>query len=45
MTVLSIFVVGLLLGVLRWRYRRLTPGMFTHAIFNLIAVLLFFAIT
>ena len=44
-TVLSIFVVGLLLGVLRWRYRRLTPGMFTHAIFNLIAVLLFFAIT
>jgi membrane protease YdiL (CAAX protease family) len=44
-TVLSIFVMGLILGVVRWRYQRLAPGMFAHATFNLIAVLLFFAIT
>ena len=44
-TVLSIAVIGLMLGVLRWRYQRLTPGMFAHATFNLVAVLLFLAIT
>jgi uncharacterized protein len=44
-TILSIFVMGLILGVLRWRYQRLAPGMLAHATFNLIAVLLFFAIT
>jgi uncharacterized protein len=44
-TVVSIFVVGLLLGILRWRYQRLTPGMFAHATFNALAIILILAIS
>ena len=44
-TIVSIFVVGLMLGILRWRYQRLTPGMFAHATFNALAIALLFAIT
>jgi membrane protease YdiL (CAAX protease family) len=43
-TFLTIGVLGVYLGVLRWRYQRLGPGMVTHAAFNLVAVLLVFAV-
>ena len=38
LTFTMIIPVGLLLGILRWRYERLGPGMFAHAAFNAIAV-------
>jgi membrane protease YdiL (CAAX protease family) len=44
-TVVSIFVIGLMLGVLRWRYGRLGPGMFAHACFNALAIILILALT
>ena len=44
-TVVAIMFAGLLLGVLRWRYGRLGPGMVAHATFNLIALLLAIALT
>jgi CAAX protease family protein len=44
-TVVSIFVIGLMLGVLRWRYGRLGPGMFAHASFNALAIILILALT
>ncbi|HZP27351.1 MAG TPA: CPBP family glutamic-type intramembrane protease [Acidimicrobiia bacterium] len=43
-TVVSIFVVGLMLGVLRWRYQRLGPGMLAHATFNALAIVLILAL-
>jgi len=43
-TFLTIGTLGVYLGVLRWRYQRLGPGMVTHAAFNLVAVLLVFAV-
>ena len=39
-TFTTIALVGLLLGVLRWRYERLGPGIVMHAAFNLVAVVL-----
>jgi hypothetical protein len=36
--------IGLLLGVLRYHYDRLAPGMFAHATFNVIAVAIAIAI-
>lgn len=36
-------VSGLLFGVLRWHTHRLAPGMFAHAAFNLVAVVVTFA--
>jgi membrane protease YdiL (CAAX protease family) len=38
LTFTMIIPVGLLLGILRWRYERLGPGMVAHAVFNAIAV-------
>lgn len=38
LTFATILPVGMLLGILRWRYQRLGPGMVTHAAFNAIAV-------
>jgi hypothetical protein len=43
LTLSLIFPVGFLLGVLRWRYQRLGPGMVTHAAFNAVAVAVTFA--
>jgi hypothetical protein len=43
-TFLTIGALGIYLGVLRWRYQRLGPGMVAHATFNLVAVLLVFAV-
>jgi membrane protease YdiL (CAAX protease family) len=37
-TLAAIGTIGLLLGVLRYHYDRLAPGMFAHATFNVIAV-------
>ena len=36
-------VSGLLFGVLRWHTHHLAPGMFAHAAFNLVAVVITFA--
>jgi membrane protease YdiL (CAAX protease family) len=36
---LGIATVGLILGLLACRYRRLGPGMWTHAFFNAMSVL------
>ena len=44
-TVVSIFTVGLMLGILRWRYQRLTPGMFAHATFNALAIILILSLS
>jgi uncharacterized protein len=38
LTFAMIMAVGLLLGILRWRYQRLGPGMVAHAVFNAMAV-------
>ncbi|HXY91053.1 MAG TPA: CPBP family intramembrane glutamic endopeptidase, partial [Acidimicrobiia bacterium] len=38
LTFAMIMPTGFLLGVLRWRYERLGPGMLTHAFFNAMAV-------
>lgn len=43
-TFLTIGTLGVYLGVLRWRYQRLGPGMVAHAAFNLVAVVLVFAV-
>jgi membrane protease YdiL (CAAX protease family) len=43
-TVWVIGAVGLLLGVLRWRYRRLAPGIVAHGVFNALALALVFAL-
>jgi hypothetical protein len=43
-TFLSIGTFGVYLGVLRWRYDRLGPGMVAHAAFNLVAVVLVLAV-
>jgi membrane protease YdiL (CAAX protease family) len=43
LTVAMIFPVGLLFGILRWRYERLGPGMVAHAAFNAVAVAVMFA--
>ncbi len=44
-TIVTIFAVGVFFGVLRWRFRRLGPGMVAHGVFNLIAVAIVYAIT
>jgi len=44
-TFVTIGTLGVYLGVLRWRYQRLGPGMVAHALFNLVAVLLVFAVS
>jgi membrane protease YdiL (CAAX protease family) len=38
MTLIAIGTIGLLLGILRYHYDRLAPGMFAHATFNVVAV-------
>jgi membrane protease YdiL (CAAX protease family) len=43
LTVAMIFPVGLLFGILRWRYERLGPVMVAHAAFNAVAVAVMFA--
>jgi membrane protease YdiL (CAAX protease family) len=43
LTVAMILPVGFLLGVLRWRYERLGPGIVAHAAFNAVAVAVTFA--
>ena len=42
-TFTSIAAVGLVLGVLRWHYERLGPGMVAHALFNAVVVVVIFA--
>jgi membrane protease YdiL (CAAX protease family) len=44
-TIVSIFVIGVMLGILRWRYQRLAPGMLAHATFNALAIILILAIS
>jgi CAAX protease family protein len=44
LTFTMIIPVGLLLGILRWRYQRLGPGMVAHAVFNAIAVAITLAV-
>jgi len=44
LTFATIIPVGLVLGILRWRYNRLGPGMVTHAVFNAIAVAITLAV-
>jgi membrane protease YdiL (CAAX protease family) len=44
LTFTMIIPVGLLLGILRWRYERLGPGMVAHAVFNAIAVAITLAV-
>ena len=34
----QIAVAGFFLGVLRWRYERLGPGMIAHGLFNVLAI-------
>jgi uncharacterized protein len=44
-TFVTIAAVGVLLGVVRWHYQRLGPGMVAHAAFNTVAVILVLALT
>ena len=44
-TFVTITAFGVYLGVLRWRYDRLAPGMVAHAAFNLVAVVLVLSLT
>lgn len=44
LTLATTSFVGVYLGGLRWRYRRLGPSMVSHAVYNLTAVALVFAI-
>ena len=44
LTFTTIIPVGLVLGILRWRYERLGPGMVAHAVFNGIAVAIMLAV-
>jgi membrane protease YdiL (CAAX protease family) len=44
-TFVTIGSFGVYLGVLRWRYERLAPGMVAHAAFNLVAVALVLSLT
>jgi membrane protease YdiL (CAAX protease family) len=44
-TFIAIASTGILLGVLRWHYQRLGPGMVAHAAFNAVAVILVLALT
>jgi membrane protease YdiL (CAAX protease family) len=39
----QIAVAGFFLGVLRWRYERLGPGMIAHGLFNVLAMLVLLA--
>lgn len=43
-TMLTIGSMGVLLGVLRWHFQRLGPGIVAHAVFNLIAVGVIYAL-
>jgi membrane protease YdiL (CAAX protease family) len=43
LTLVTIFFFGLVLGILRWRYERLAPGMVAHAVFNVIAVIVIYS--
>jgi membrane protease YdiL (CAAX protease family) len=43
-TFVVVAIAGLVLGVLRWHTHRLGPGMFAHAAFNLVAVVLTFLV-
>ena len=44
LTFATIIPVGFVLGILRWRYNRLGPGMVAHAAFNAIAVAITLAV-
>ncbi len=44
-TMLSIGATGVFLGVLRWHFQRLGQGIVAHAVFNLIAVGVVYALT
>src|SRR5262249_48249847 len=44
LTFTTIIPVGFVLGILRWRYERLGPGMVAHAVFNGIAVAIMLAV-
>jgi uncharacterized protein len=39
----QIAVAGLFLGVLKWRYERLGPGMVAHGLFNALAIVVLLA--
>ncbi len=45
LTVLTIGVAGLVLGVLRWRYQRIGPSIVAHGVFNAIALIVLFSLT
>jgi membrane protease YdiL (CAAX protease family) len=44
-TWVTIGATGFLLGVLRWHYDRLGPGMVAHACFNAVAVAIIIAVS